>query len=245
MSPTEKWLKDYEKKLPLLAGPEELIQYFTASEVADQKLERLSIGSITLPSGQIIVRDLFFVSDDDKPYFTAAPTGEFEVTLAVIPEDDLDCARYAAALVSFTPQKPVRYVMALEGLEDLSKLSGGGYFGFTVDTGLACICDTVTHKAFLDFLTDWYQKNGDDGHLYDDYFESCFRQNYIDNPAHQSENGDWLNWPIPGTSYRIPIFTSGFGDGAYPVYFGYDAAGKICSLVIQFINIEEIKNINN
>jgi len=43
---------------------------------------------------------------------------------------------------------------------------------------------------------------------------------------------------IPDTSYHIPMFTSGFGDGTYPVYFAYDANEEICGLYIQFIDIE-------
>ena len=33
------------------------------------------------------------------------------------------------------------------------------------------------------------------------------------------------------------MFQSGFGDGTYPAYFGYDKNGAICRLVIHFINI--------
>lgn len=34
------------------------------------------------------------------------------------------------------------------------------------------------------------------------------------------------------------MFQTGFGDGAYPVYFGLDENDQICQLVIQFIYIE-------
>lgn len=43
---------------------------------------------------------------------------------------------------------------------------------------------------------------------------------------------------IPGTDYHLPIFASGWGDGAYPCYFGYDADGKVCGVYIHFIDIE-------
>jgi len=63
-------------------------------------------------------------------------------------------------------------------------------------------------------------------------------QNYKERPLYQRKDGDWLDWQIPGTDYHIPIFASGFGDGYYPVWFGYDKDGNICSLVVQFIDIE-------
>ncbi len=31
----------------------------------------------------------------------------------------------------------------------------------------------------------------------------------------------------------------GWGDGYYPVYFGYDAKGEICAVYVYFIDIEE------
>jgi hypothetical protein len=34
------------------------------------------------------------------------------------------------------------------------------------------------------------------------------------------------------------MFQSGFGDGVYPVYFGYDKNNNICQVVIEFIDIE-------
>ena len=36
----------------------------------------------------------------------------------------------------------------------------------------------------------------------------------------------------------MPIFQSGFGDGTYPVYFGYDENDSICCLIIEFIDIK-------
>ena len=33
-------------------------------------------------------------------------------------------------------------------------------------------------------------------------------------------------------------FSSGWGDGYYPVYFGYDAKGEVCAVYVRFIDIE-------
>ena len=74
--------------------------------------------------------------------------------------------------------------------------------------------------------------------LYDDYFSALMAENYRKYPQYQRKDGDSLNWRIPGTEYHIPIFQSGFGDGLYPVWFGLDRSGRICSLVVRFIDIE-------
>ena len=34
------------------------------------------------------------------------------------------------------------------------------------------------------------------------------------------------------------FFASGWGDGYYPVYFGYDAKGEVCAVYVRFIDIE-------
>jgi len=38
-----------------------------------------------------------------------------------------------------------------------------------------------------------------------------------------------------GTGLTVPMIQSGFGDGKYPVYFGYDKNDTICELVIEYI----------
>ena len=58
-------------------------------------------------------------------------------------------------------------------------------------------------------------------------------------PKYQREYGDWLNWNIPNTDRNVPIFASGWGDGAYPSYFGYDAEGNVCGVYIHFIDVAE------
>ena len=40
------------------------------------------------------------------------------------------------------------------------------------------------------------------------------------------------------TDCDLPIFSSGWGDGYYPVYCGYDAKGDVCAVYVRFIDIE-------
>ena len=36
----------------------------------------------------------------------------------------------------------------------------------------------------------------------------------------------------------MALFASGWGDGYYPTYFGYDSEGEVSGIYIQFIDIE-------
>jgi hypothetical protein len=242
MQPTKEWLEQYEQKRPFMVCGTELNAYFTADEIVGKKLDRLSIGKVSLPSGEIIACDPLVYLTETMPYFMTVPPGEYEVTLAVVVPDDGDCARYAAARVRFSDTEAVRYEEALMGDEDLSEVNeqegDGFFFGFGVDAGLACICDAKVRDAYLAFKKDWESKAGERDDLYTDYFDDLLIENAKANPLYQRDGGDWLNWRIPETDHRIPIFASGFGDGFYPVWFGFDADGNICSLVVQFIDIE-------
>ena len=96
----------------------------------------------------------------------------------------------------------------------------------------------ATRVRYCDFEEQWKKENPD-GNIYDDYFAEEFSESYIKNPKFQREAGDWINYTIPGTKLNIPMIQSGFGDGYYPVYFGYDKDGEVCSLIIEYIFVGE------
>ena len=65
-----------------------------------------------------------------------------------------------------------------------------------------------------------------------------FVENAKNNPQYQSEEGDWINWTIPATEFKTPIFQAGFGEGIYPAYFGYNDKGEIVAFYMRFIDAE-------
>ncbi len=58
-----------------------------------------------------------------------------------------------------------------------------------------------------------------------------------EHPRYQREGGDWANWTVPGTECNLAVFAAGWGDGVYPVYFGYDAQGTVCGVYVHLIDI--------
>ena len=44
--------------------------------------------------------------------------------------------------------------------------------------------------------------------------------------------------PISAVALQHKSVSSGWGDGYYPVYFGYDAKGEVCGVYVRFIDIE-------
>ncbi|MDR1911030.1 MAG: DUF4241 domain-containing protein [Helicobacteraceae bacterium] len=236
--PDENWLKKYDEIKSALKPKDRLDDYFTQSEIAGKKMYRLEMGTVNFPTGKIIACDPFFLYDCDQPYFTSVPIGTFPLTAAVA-EVGEDHYRYAAIKVAFNDNKVAYFVEALCGNEDLESFEEGFCFGFNVDAGLGTIIDVKTRGAFLDYIEKLERESGDpDWDIYFGFAKPEFEKNYKANPKYQIEGGDWFNFAIPNTDLNIPVFASGWGDGRYSVYFGYDSDNNICQVVIQFIGME-------
>ncbi|MBQ8966012.1 DUF4241 domain-containing protein [Ruminococcus sp.] len=239
--PDENWLAELEKHKDLLASPCDLDEYFEKSVICEKKLVRYPLGTVSLPTGSLVACDPLVYMYGSSPIYTKVPAGEFPVELAIIEPSDMDCARNAAMRIVFSDKPAVKFELALTGDEDIEEFrtfTEGDYFGFPVDAGLGCFCDVKAQEAFLRFEDALHKKHGKDFNTYNDYMAAFFAESYKADPRYQRKDGDFINFTVPDTDYHIPICNSGFGDGMYPVYFGYDEDGNICRAVIQFIDIE-------
>ena len=108
---------------------------------------------------------------------------------------------------------------------------------FGVDAGMACIADIQNQTKFKEYWAQRLEKDSDID-PYNDLFCDLLEENAKLYPKYQGNCGDWLNWTIPNTDCNIPIFASGWGDGYYPVYFGYDKDNAVCAVYVLFIDIE-------
>ena len=239
MQPTKEWLKKWEKVKDKLQPNSNLVNYFTLKEIAGKEIDVMDIGPCSIPTGEFLVGDpLVYLRDiKQEVYLQKIPTGEFKTEVCVVKASDGDCDRYAAIRLKFNDNKIAYYEEAMVGNEEFDNIQEGDYFGFNVDAGLACICDKKLHKLYCDFDRK-FDKENPDGNIYDDYFAKLFEESYKDNPKYQRDEGDWINWTIPDTNYHLPMFQSGFGDGAYPVYLAYDKDGNVCQLIVELIDIE-------
>ena len=239
MQPTKEWLKKWEKVKDKLQPNSNLVNYFTLKEIAGKEIDVMDIGPCSIPTGEFLVGDpLVYLRDiKQEVYLQKIPTGEFKTEVCVVKASDGDCDRYAAIRLKFNDNKIAYYEEAMVGNEEFDNIQEGDYFGFNVDAGLACICDKKLHKLYCAFDEKWRKENPD-GNIYDDYFAKLFEKSYKNNPKYQRDGGDWINWTIPDTNYHLPMFQSGFGDGAYPVYLAYDKDGNVCQLIVELIDIE-------
>ena len=237
MSTTE-WTNQYEAIKDKLACKIDLDDYFTKKMIGNIIVDMLDMGSVRFPTGTVFACDPLVALEDARPYLQTIPAGTYPVKICVVPSKQYG-DRYACVKVAVSDQKPARYELGMVGDEDLSEgLEDGEYFGFGVDAGMGCIADVKTQAAFKEYWTKRLEED-EDIDPYNDLFCGLLEENAKANPKYQERHGDWLNWTVPDTDCDLPVFSSGWGDGCYPVYFGYDAKGKVCGVYIQFIDIAE------
>lgn len=235
--PTREWLEKYESVKEILACKTDLEAYFTKRKIGKMAVDILDIGNVHFPTGRVFACDPLVELEDALPYIQTAPAGTYPVKICVVPSEKYG-DRYACVKVEISGRKPVRYDLAMNGKEELTDdLKEGEYYGFGVDAGMGCIADVRAQEEFRKY---WQKRLHENESIdpYNDLFCDILEKSFLKNLKYQRDGGDWANWTVPGTDCDIPIFASGWGDGAYPCYFGYDGDGSLCGLYILFINIE-------
>lgn len=234
---TPKWLAQYDKVKDLLVSPVDFGELFTRKKVQGNNLFVLNMGTVNFPTGNILVRDPLshLLDRKEEPYFQKVPSGIFPLD-TLVAEMDEDEYRYIATRIKFSDNKAVVYRQALKGNENLEDADTDSIYGFYVDAGLASIVDIQTRDKFCDIMEEW-EKENPGRNMYDDYFADLFEKSYESHPTYQREGGDWLNFQLKDTDLSVPMIQSGFGDGVYPVYLGYDENDNICELIVEYIYV--------
>lgn len=224
--------KIFRNNLELLSAESSTDQLNQVFE--DEKYAVCELGKVVFPTGRVVIADplCYLGTQYACPLEKSIEPGEYPVVLSVL-KHEIWGIRYLAAKLLITNKKAISYETAERKVEasEASKVLNG----FGVETGLGCFCDEETERLYKAFLQQWHD-NHPDGNHYDDYFEQMFAFSYENAPEYQREGGDWIDWSVPGTTNNIIMFGSGFGDGYYQSYWGYDVEDKICCLVIKFID---------
>jgi hypothetical protein len=207
-------------------------------DITDSNLDKLieiEIGDIYLPTGEIIASDPFF-TQDIKPFARTVNPGVYKVYIYVI-EIEPGHNRIAFAKIKFKQETASHWILALTEdmkIEDLANLKEGQYFGFPVDAGLGCFLDAKTNLIYLNKMKEFYQKYPDKNY-YDDLLAAEF-DTYSSSNKYSSDIGDWNNHVVDDKSdMNILMFASGWGDGYYPTYWGYNDKKEAIELTIDFL----------
>jgi hypothetical protein len=183
------------------------------------------VGTLVMPTGRIVACDPL-VSPEYEPFTLGVAPGRYPVLLSVaqLGTDQ----RVAYAMLRFAERDAARWEMALIPGQDVSQLAADHFFGYPVDAGTGCFIDAEAARVLLERLKD------------EEYSERLIEEmdkNYV-------PTWSWLDECLDAaTGANLIAFSSGWGDGAYASYFGYDEDGKVVNLITDFGVLFEDDNV--
>lgn len=177
------------------------------------------LGLLPLPDGRLVGCDPYLAEEDQPPYLRTVRPGAHRVfaVVATIAEDHL---RNAAALLvdESVPGPVVRW--------EVGRTSGdaadGAVVGYGVDAGAGCLASPAGLPALVAVLSE------DDGELEDPMSRGLW----------DTGTGSCL---VTAHSDAPPVaaFSSGWGDGHYPTWFGLDARGAVAVVMTDFFLLSD------
>ncbi|MBI3135664.1 MAG: DUF4241 domain-containing protein [Bacteroidetes bacterium] len=187
--------------------------YFNGTEVSQgsekYRFSRFSVGNLNVTSGKIIAGDPITLSQA-IPFTTEFPIGEFPVELALSENNGFRTVAFSR--ISFSDAPVSKWEYALQPGQEPISLSDSDFYCFGVDGGMAVFIDAEANKALnsrgqslLDFM-------------------------FADISSTQEFQADIYSFE----SYNLARFSSGYGDGCYATYIGYDSTNQACRLLIDF-----------
>lgn len=176
------------------------------------------LGQLILPTGGIVACDPF-AFPETKPFPLNVPPGQYRVTLSVA-HTPRHYQRVAYAMVSLSDRPALRWKMALLPGQNTNTLEPDQFFGYGVDAGTGCFMDASIASVLAQRMWN-----------HDDWDKDLI----MEMEKTRVPSWDWLNATIdPETGANLIAFSSGWGDGAYPCYWGYDAEGNVVNLITDF-----------
>lgn len=185
-------------------------------------LREQPLGTLHLATGSIVANDPLCLSEL-APFEKQVPPGDYPVIVYVlhIQTDQ----RVAFAEVRFSNEPPVKFVPALVAGEDISKLGKDSFYGYGVDTGTGGFMDAQTCRQIE-------QQGGEEDDILLSMLEDALDKTYV-------HTYSVANVCLPGTKDNVVAFSSGYGDGAYPSFWGMDSHGVPCCLITDFCIVGE------
>lgn len=174
-------------------------------------LSQHGIGDLLLPTGRLVACDPV-AYPETEPFSMVLPTGRFPVSLSVA--TIADDQRVAFAIIEFRKQEAVRW----EALVMETSRGNEGSFGFGVDSGVAGFIDQSVVAAMK------AKEMEDEGSFY----------GAMDAEMKKTEVPTWSWLNVPFGCGNLVAFSSGYGDGEYVTYAGFEPSGTVAVVVTDF-----------
>lgn len=206
---------------------ENIKKLFSKEFVENPLLESFEVGKIYLSSGKLVACDPL-ITNDMLPFSTEFPKGNFSVLLHK--ERESNCVAYAE--IVFSSEAVTDWKMAVTSGQNIKDLAEEEVFGYPVESGMGCFMDADTQNSLNELEKRLYHSKGADFMgIYEEFFHEYFfdENGAIDQYAFLKPSEEH-----PGTIFA---FETGYGEGFYASYTGYDKTGKPVKIITEFIEI--------
>ncbi|MDY3344535.1 DUF4241 domain-containing protein [Riemerella anatipestifer] len=205
-----------------------IAKLFSKPFVESPLLETFNGGMIHLSSGELVVCDPL-ITPDKEPFSFIFPKGEFSVLIHK--EQASNCIAYVE--IVFSEESVSKWELAVCSGQNIKDLKEDEIFGFPVETGMGCLMDKDTQKYLNQLELELFQKKGDD---FMGIYEEFFHAHFFD------ENGaiDQFASLIPNEHHKnnIIAFETGYGEGFYASYIGFNEEHQPIKIISEFIEIQ-------
>ncbi|MBD2105684.1 DUF4241 domain-containing protein [Nodosilinea sp. FACHB-13] len=211
-----------------------------------------SIGELVLPSGQLIACDPLLPPDLRYCFTQTVKPGRYPVVLSLAGFKPRQDRRIDCAMLQVSQQMPVRWELAI-----LNSDGPANYQNYGVDSGTGSFMDAEVAQILKqmdepdpdEYTAAWQESREAAWALQraaSDRFENEYCQPVVDEMESNGEaavsaeypydrKGDWANFCInKSTGANVIAFGSGWEDGGYASYWGYDDNGQIVCIVTDF-----------
>lgn len=190
----------------------------TDAQGAIATIQVQSLGDLVALRGQIIACDPL-TAVEPRPFAQRVAPGRYPVFASVAMLADGD-QRVACVMLRLREAAVARWEMARMEGQDNVELREDEFFGYPVDAGVGCFMDA--HAAAT--LDARYESD----ESYDEALIDALE-------ANRGQNWDYANITLDeANGANLVMFASGWGDGVYASYWGYDADGEPVCLVTDF-----------
>ena len=207
---------------------ENIGKLFSKNFIETPLIETFDAGKLTLPTGKIVACDPL-LTNDMKPFFFEFEKGEFPVL--VHKEKDSSCIAYVEII--FGEEKVVRWEMATTADQNISDLKGEEIFGYPVESGMGAFMDLETQDCLNHLETRLFHRKGAD---FMGIYEEFFHEHFFD--ANGAIDQYCFVKPDEEKSGNIFAFETGYGEGFYASYIGFNQENKPQKLITEFIEIQ-------
>ena len=183
------------------------------------------IGELVLTSGRIIACDPLIGPDTRYHFKKTVEPGRYGVIVSVADFQPIGDTRFACAMLRISEEPTAHWEVAAMNEPDPTQPDDRIAYG--VDAGTGCFMDCEA-AVFLERLFP-------NEVLFERFCDRILAEMGQNSFGNHSLTAGWADMQV---SERIEAnmlaFSSGWGDGGYASFWGYDARGKLTSLVTDF-----------